>query len=200
MKKKEIVIGVSVLISASLPISVYAASNESMSSRGFIIDETNEFEDIVKQILDVKSKHPEWSEQQISDFMDQIHAIKKDGVIDIWNALTSSEKKLVIRYPFDALKVNKAKEIATKQTERKFGKNGLGDRSDAFRHGIWNAEMTVLIGSEKAELFATKMDLHNNEIGRKLGADNLSAPEEKMAEIIYDEIMREDSLFVWLHE
>jgi len=190
-------------------------------SRGFIIDETNEFEDIVKQILDVKSKHPEWSEQQISDFMDQIHAIKKDGVIDIWNALTSSEKKLVIRYPFDALKVNKAKEIATKQTERKFGKNGLGDRSDAFRHGIWNAEMTVLIGSEKAELFATahedkdttgnesdgytkdehkKMDLHNNEIGRKLGADNLSAPEEKMAEIIYDEIMREDSLFVWLHE
>lgn len=147
--------------------------------------------------------------------------IKKDGVIDIWNALTSSEKKLVIRYPFDALKVNKAKEIATKQTERKFGKNGLGDRSDAFRHGIWNAEMTVLIGSEKAELFATahedkdttgnesdgytkdehkKMDLHNNEIGRKLGADNLSAPEEKMAEIIYDEIMREDSLFVWLHE
>lgn len=45
------------------------------------------------------------------------------------------------------------------------------------------------------------MDLHNNEIGRKLGADNLSAPEErKMAEIIYDEIMREDSLFVWLHE
>ena len=147
--------------------------------------------------------------------------VKKDGVIDIWNALTSSEKKLVIRYPFDALKVNKAKEIATKQTERKFGKNGLGDRSDAFRHGIWNAEMTVLIGSEKAELFATahedkdttgnesdgytkdehkKMDLHNNEIGRKLGADNLSAPEEKMAEIIYDEIMREDSLFVWLHE
>ena len=37
-------------------------------------------------------------------------------------------------------------------------------------------------------------------IGRKLGADNLSAPEEKLAEIIYDEIMREDSLFVWLHE
>lgn len=90
--KKEIVIGLSVLISASLPISVYAAPNESMNSREFLIDETNEFEDIVKQILDVKSKHPEWSEQQISDFMDQIHAIKKDGVIDIWNALTSSEK------------------------------------------------------------------------------------------------------------
>lgn len=59
----------------------------------------------------------------------------------------------MIRYPFDALKVNKAKEIATKQTERKIQK-WFGCRSDAFRHGIWN-EMTVLIGSEKAELFAT---------------------------------------------
>ena len=44
------------------------------------------------------------------------------------------------------------------------------------------------------------MDLHNNEIGRKIGADNFSVSEEKMAEIIYDEVMREDSLFVWLHE
>lgn len=79
----------------------------------------------------------------------------KRGIIDIWNALTDSEKTLCIRYPFDALKVNTARNIATEQTERKFGCNGLGDRSDAFRHGIWNAEMTVLIGSEKAELFAT---------------------------------------------
>lgn len=53
------------------------------------------------------------------------------------------------------MRVNEAKNIATSQTEAKFGFNGLGDRSDAFRHGIWNAEMTVLIGKEKAELFAT---------------------------------------------
>ena len=52
--KKEIVIGLSVLISASLPISVYAAPNESMNSREFLIDETNEFEDIVKQIFSQK--------------------------------------------------------------------------------------------------------------------------------------------------
>lgn len=24
-----------------------------------------------------------------------------------------------------------------------------------FRHGIWNAEMSILLGSKKAELFAT---------------------------------------------
>lgn len=66
----------------------------------------------------------------------------------------------------------------------------MGDKSDAFRHGIWNAELTVLIGKEKAELFATShedkdvtgnesdgypktehryMDLHNNAVGRTIG-------------------------------
>lgn len=122
--------------------------------------------------------------------MEANHQDVERGIIDIWNALTDSEKKLCIRYPFDALKVNKAKNIATSQTEAKFGTNGLGNRSDAFRHGIWNAEMTVLIGKERAELFATAhedkdvtgtesdgypktahrdMDLHNNEVGREIG-------------------------------
>ena len=54
-------------------------------------------------------------------------------ITDIWNSLTESEKRLCIRYPFDALKVNTARKIATEQTERKFGYSGLGDRSDAFR-------------------------------------------------------------------
>lgn len=60
--------------------------------------------------------------------MDERHSEleKNRSVIDIWNALTDSEKKLCIRYPFDALKVNTAKDIATSQTEAKFGVNGLG--------------------------------------------------------------------------
>ena len=74
------------------------------------------------------------------------------GITDIWNSLTESEKRLCIRYPFDALKVNTARKIATEQTERKFGYSGLGDRSDAFRHGIWNAEMSILLGSKKSRV------------------------------------------------
>ena len=130
-------------------------------------------------------------------------------------------KKLCIRYPFAALKVNTAKNIATSKTESKFGMNGLGDRSDAFRHGIWNAEMTILIGKEKAELFATAhedkdvtgnesdgypkaahrdMDLHNNAVGREIGEDNNKATEEEMADIIYNEVMSPETQFVWLHE
>ena len=107
------------------------------------------------------------------------------------------------------------------QTEAKFGTNGLGNRSDAFRHGIWNAEMTVLIGKERAELFATAhedkdvtgtesdgypktahrdMDLHNNEVGREIGEKNKEASESEMADIIYQEIYSATTSFIWLHE
>ena len=139
---------------------------------------------MIERILSVKEEHPDFTEDEILEIMDDDSRVTR-GIGDIWNALTDSEKSLCIRYPFAALKVNEAKNIATAQTENKFGSNGLGDRSDAFRHGIWNAEMTVLIGKEKAELFATAhedkdvsgnesdgypktahrdMDLHNNEI------------------------------------
>lgn len=117
--------------------------------------------------------------------------------------------------------MNTARNIATEQTERKFGYNGLGDRSDAFRHGIWNAEMTVLIGKEKAELFATahedkdvtgdesdgypktahrEMDLHNNDVGRTIGEQNKDVSEDEMADIIYLDIYSGTTQFVWLHE
>lgn len=100
--------------------------------------------------------------------MEANHQDVERGIIDIWNALTDSEKKLCIRYPFDALKVNKAKNIATSQTEAKFGTNGLGNRSDAFRHGIWNAEMTVLIGKKGQSylqlLMKTKMLQEQNQM------------------------------------
>lgn len=128
---------------------------------------------------------------------------------------------MVVRYPFDALKVNTAKNIATTKTQTKFGENGLGNRSDAFRHGMWNAEMTILIGEEKAELFATahedkdttgtesdgylktehkNMDLHNNAVGRTIGATNLKASEDEIAGIIYNNIYQNESDFIWLHE
>ena len=168
------------------------------------------------------------NEQKVFDALQDISSNNDDknrsifgDIGSIWNALTDSEKKLLIRYPFEALKVNTAKNIATTQTEIKFGRNGLGDRSDAFRHGIWNAEMTILIGGEKAELFATahedkdttgvesdgysktehkNMDLHNNEVGRILGSENPSASEDEMADIIYNNIYQEDTRFIWLHE
>ena len=176
----------------------------------------DEFEKIVETIVEFKTKFPEMSEEEI-----EIQIEKEKGISDIWNTLTPSEKKLVIRYPFAAIDVNKAKNIAIKQTESRFGENGLGNQSDAFRHGLWNAEMTILIGKDKAEMFATahedkdvsgvesdgytkiehrNMDLHNNEIGREMGRKNSSLGGSEMGNLIYDEIMKVDSKFMWLHD
>ena len=44
------------------------------------------------------------------------------------------------------------------------------------------------------------MDLHNNEVGRSIGEKNKAASESEMADIIYQEIYSETTLFIWLHE
>ena len=185
---------------------------------------SSEMEKLIEVVLDIKEANPGKSEQEIFEIVSKsLENERKEtrGISDIWNALTEAEKKLLIRYPLDALKVNDAKNIATRQTERKFGHNGLGDRSDAFRHGIWNAEMTILIGAEKAELFATaheekdttgvepdghtkvehkNMDLHNNNVGREIGLAHPDLSEEQMADYIYDVIYQENTPFVWLND
>ena len=197
------------------------ASENNYEVSDLIGGEQSEFEQLINEIQVIKAEQPEYTEDMVQNILDEHHREFERGIADIWNVLTDSEKKLCIRYPFDALKVNTAKNIATSKTEAKFGFNGLGDRSDAFRHGIWNAEMTILIGKEKAELFATAhedkdvtgnesdgypktahrdMDLHNNEVGRRIGADNSHASEDDMAEIIYNEIISSSTQFIWLHE
>lgn len=219
MKRKQIlVLGVVATLCMNFSIPVFAASNPQNDLQ---VNEQEEFESIIGEIQNIKTVHPEFTEDEILNTMNEIHMVENRGIIDIWNSLTDSEKKLCIRYPFDALKVNKAKNIATDQTVKKFGENGLGNRSDAFRHGIWNAEMTILIGKEKAELFATahedkdvsgnesdgfpkaahkEMDLHNNEVGRNIGEKNTDASEDELADIIYQDINSESTQFVWLHE
>lgn len=60
---------------------------------------------------------------------------------------------------------------------------GHNDKADAYRHCYWNALMTVHIGADQANEVADlhennnpnepgehNMDLHNNDVGRNLGA------------------------------
>lgn len=212
---------ISLVLVLSMALSTTVLANDTDYDSGDLANaEQSDFEIMIERILSVKEEHPDFTEDEILEIMDDDSRVTR-GIGDIWNALTDSEKSLCIRYPFAALKVNEAKNIATAQTENKFGSNGLGDRSDAFRHGIWNAEMTLLIGKEKAELFATAhedkdvsgnesdgypktahrdMDLHNNEIGRNIGEKNKDATEDEMADLIYKEIYSETSQFIWLHE
>ena len=208
-KKAVFIISISAVLTLGVPIQTWADSNGSLVSNDLAPFVERDFEGVVELILNIKSEHAPGK------------SAMRSGIIDIWNSLTDSEKKLVIRYPFDALKVNQAKNIATTQTETKFGVNGLGNKSDAFRHGIWNAEMTYLIGETKAELFATahedkdvsgtesdgflktehkNMDLHNNEVGRILAMQNPGLTEDALANLIYSEVNKENSSFIWLHE
>lgn len=202
------------------PVAVFASENNYIAC-DLIGAEQSEFENLVEEIQNIKATHPEYKAEMVQNILDEHHLRYGRGIVDVWNVLTDSEKRLCIRYPFDALKVNTAKNIATSQTEAKFEVNGLGDRSDAFRHGIWNAEMTVLIGKEKAELFATAhedkdvtgnepdgyfkvahrdMDLYNNEVGRNIGENNIVVSENEMSDIIYQEIQSPITQFIWLHE
>lgn len=221
MRKKLIrIMTLTLALSLISPVSVFAQdTNNTVNDLQAVNQE--EFNTLIEEILQLKEKYPNYTGDMILQIMDSRHLEKQRGITDIWNALTDSEKKLCIRYPFDALKVNSAKNIANTQTEIKFGTNGLGDRSDAFRHGIWNAEMTVLIGKSKAELFATAhedkdvsgnesdgysktahrdMDLHNNAVGREIGENNIEATEEEMADIIFEEVNSQETQFIWLHE
>ena len=223
MRKKIIgVMGLVMVLGAISPLSAYANENACIEREWNTIEE-EKFDILIDEIISIKNDNPGFTDEQLLTIINkQISESRMEkGIIDIWNSLTESEKKLCIRYPFDALKVNTARNIATEQTQTKFGYSGLGDRSDAFRHGIWNAEMSILIGSEKAELFATahedkdvsgnesdgfpktahkEMDLHNNEVGRQMGEEHREVSEDELADIIYSDIYSESTQFVWLHE
>ena len=220
-KKKWVIINLFVWMLIISSMTVYAQT--STSNNGDMVKiRDSEFEILIQEIQNIRNLNPEYTDDIIFIVMNERHPenSKERSIIDTWNILTDAEKKLCIRYPFDALKVNSARNIAISQTETKYGYNGLGDKSDAFRHGIWNAEMTVLIGKEKAELFATahedkdvtgnesdgysksahrEMDLHNNEIGRSIGENNKNASEDEMADIIFEAVNLQNSIFVWLH-
>mgnify|MGYP001623973433 FL=1 len=203
-----------------MSFTALAASNNNVGDDLQVWDQ-DALEELVRNIDQIKKDNAGLSEDEIINLIEKSRKATSKSIIDIWNSLTESEKNLVIRYPFAALDVNTAKNIATTQTERMFGYNGLGDRSDAFRHGIWNAEMTILIGKEKAELFATahedkdvtgnesdgypkaahkEMDLHNNIVGRDIGESNNTLSQDQMAQYIFDNINSQNTNFIWLHE
>lgn len=107
-----------------------------------------------------------------------------------WTKLTTSEKLLIVSDPTAALITNSLSTLAFQWTQEKFGKNGLGDKSDGYRHGIWSALMTRDISRYWASAYATahedksqaelqqkeidgyykyqhrNMDLNNNRVGR----------------------------------
>lgn len=73
--------------------------------------------------------------------------------------------------------------------------------NDAFRHAYWNALMTRHFGEDFAAAFASAhegvpgnpadreaMDLYNNQVGRRIAAENPDATDEELAQLISDAV------------
>lgn len=100
------------------------------------------------------------------------------GTVIYYPGLTPDEKKLVEKYPKEALIVFIQKIRAEQSSERNFPDQGLSDESDAFRHYIWAGLLMKELGTKRAKEFLNAheedpgqpknekdMDTYNNERG-----------------------------------
>ena len=97
-----------------------------------------------------------------------------------------AEKELAKKDYIAAYKVNQSKNITEEYIDKTYGKENDfdGTQVNAYRHAMWNAVMTDKMGEAKAKKFADaheqipdnpidhkEMDLHNNELGRRIAIE-----------------------------
>lgn len=82
------------------------------------------------------------------------------GRMIYYPGLTQSERKLIEKYPKDALTVFVQKNRAESSSLFYFPNQELSDEGDAFRHFIWAGLLTKELGFEKAKEF---LDAHEND-------------------------------------
>lgn len=95
---------------------------------------------------------------------------------------TPQEQSYLRGNPHHAFAIQEAREEAYEETQRRFGRNGHNDKSDAFRHCYWSALLARELGFHNALKFTTaheglptnppeekSMDCHNNRIGLNIG-------------------------------
>ncbi len=122
---------------------------------------------------------------------------------NVWKSLSQAEKDLIKQNWSEAYHIFKNRKVAEDATKQKFNKNGLNDKSDAFRHAYYNIINTKVVGINMAKLFSDahesetpsalikekEMDLFNNNVGQQslLGNSNLSLTQ--LADLIYQKIL-----------
>ena len=100
-----------------------------------------------------------------------------------WSRLKPKEKLYIATHPQHAKIIKDSQSKAFNETQKRFGRNGRNDKSDAFRHCYWSALLARDIGYFNALKFTNAhedyegnpsdeklMDLHNNSIGLKIGS------------------------------
>lgn len=175
----------------------YSVDNEAYSicEEAELYKEENEKSTLVEQVENLNEVLYTVDDSSIDNgitFGTKVNAASASVTYNKWRNLSTDEKVLIATDPKKALATNTLAKKAYQWTADKFGKNGLGDKSDAFRHATWNALMTRDISRQWAKLYATAhesgkssadlekkagdgykekyhkaMDLHNNMIGRE---------------------------------
>ena len=118
--------------------------------------------------------------------------------------LTLKEFLLLTIHPFAARKIEANRPIAS-EASRKFsnqfleGEGNHNGPADAFRHALFSAMNARDVGERKAKRFGDaheakkdqpdverRMDLYNNEVGRRIGAENPDATDQELSDLVLD--------------
>ena len=88
------------------------------------------------------------------------------------------------------------------------GEGGTDGHADAFRHAYWNAMLTQRFGEEWTQEYRTAhernpdshptpvaMDLHNNEVGRRIALENPDASREELRDLV-EQAVRDGEMVV----
>lgn len=199
--------------------------------KGYTKEELS-FIEISNQIVDLKKeKH---NDEEIIEIIDG-HAVENktniirgyflENAYDMWASLTHDEKSLIAKNPTKAIAVFASSKKAVEFTKQNFGKNGLGDKSDGFRHATWCALMARDAGVEFARDFSTahesgktedflqqkasdgykevdhmEMDLHNNGVGISLISNKDVDNYDVINMVIAKLTNNKQTGIYWLHE
>lgn len=187
-------------------VSVSSIANDSdYSELGF----SQELFDFYTEIEQLKKENPHLSAEELVEVIDKkmlpslsnktllrknesfVSTLNMDYVEEQWYRTNSYVKILLVSYPAMAYITNLTKDKAREYTNSFRPQVIVGDKSDAFRHAIWNALMSKYTseawayqfatahemksdeelnklnpGDGKLELIHQLMDLHNNKVGR----------------------------------
>lgn len=105
-----------------------------------------------------------------------------NSLYEKYDDLTDDEKSYIRLNPHHVTAIIASRGTAFTETAKRFGYNGRNDKSDAFRHCFWSSILVRDIGYKNALEFTTAhessplndryekiMDLHNNQVGLKIG-------------------------------
>lgn len=91
------IVGMLIIVVVLSPVTVMA-STIPQSGGDLVSMQSGEFENLIEEILSIKENYPEYTEEMILEIMNERHsnvAEYERGIVDIWNALTDSEKNCV---------------------------------------------------------------------------------------------------------